>query len=272
MPPKLKSVSPTEEFETLIGGGYTEPKLQEFLEKNPLFIPQIRLLNHGLHLECMISQFPLGTELKTDFVYITKSSVRWEVVLIEIERPDKKLFTKNRDQVTPTAELTSAQAQIDTWDDFIKKNRNEVIRKLKPLLIPIGMEENEITFRFILIIGRSDQLKGDQARKDRWASYSNNARELMTFDSMLRYYVRQEKHLPKLKKPNILSLKKRRFSLKYMHHLPFGLFSHLGPDRLKIKDRQRERLINAGYEISAWENGELLSINGKWTKYPPSSP
>lgn len=261
-----KAAAALKEYKKLLAGSYVEPVFQKFLEKNPLFIPQIALLNHGLHLESIISQFPLDTSLKTDFVYITKSSVCWEIFLVEIERPDKKLFTRDLDQITPTAALTKAISQVHSWDDFLDKNRNEVIRRLEPLLVPPGMRNNRIKFRTILVIGRSHQLRKNQAMRDRWDRLSSDSLHLMTFDSLASHYRQKMSKRYKPAKPNILALSKTRFSFKYMHHHPCGFFSYLGPSELKLKPKQRTKLIAAGYDIPAWERGELLIVNGKVTK------
>lgn len=254
---------PVEEYERLLKSNYKESDFQKFLENNPLFIPQTQLLNHRLHLESFISQFPLDTALKTDFVYITKSSVKWEIVLVEIERPDKEIFTNDHDQITQTAEFTRAQAQIFAWEDFIERNGKEVIRRLEPLLVPAHMRTNRISFRTMLIIGRSHQLERNQAMKDRWASFSTSNRHFHTFDSLLNHYKNQISRPNRPTTPNIISLSKNRYHFKYMHHNPFSLFSLIGPGDFFLSSEQRSALIADGYEIDTWEKGELLVVNGK---------
>ena len=71
-------------FDVIGKNGNTENQIQEFLEENTIFIPMPFLLNHYLHMNCVISKFKLGNEFVTDFAYLTKSSDYWEFVLVEL--------------------------------------------------------------------------------------------------------------------------------------------------------------------------------------------
>ena len=59
-----------------------ENDIQKFLEKNTELIPLPFIENHGLHFNLVISKFKLGNEYITDFAYLTKSSIKWLLVLI----------------------------------------------------------------------------------------------------------------------------------------------------------------------------------------------
>ena len=134
----------------------TEQDCQDFLEKNTeLIYTNPFLLNHWIHFGSIISKFPLDTSLVTDFVYLTKSSDVWHIVLVELEHPHKKLFRNNPDTIVPAADLTEAIAQVDSWRDFIHKNHNEVIRRLNPLRKG-GLADNPVFFKYLLVIGRSN--------------------------------------------------------------------------------------------------------------------
>lgn len=71
-------------FDVIEKKSNTENQIQEFLEENTIFIPMPFLLNHHLHMNCVISKFKLGNEFVTDFAYLTKSSDYWEFVLVEL--------------------------------------------------------------------------------------------------------------------------------------------------------------------------------------------
>lgn len=81
-------------FDVIGKNGNTENQIQEFLEENTIFIPMPFLLNHYLHMNCVISKFKLGNEFVTDFAYLTKSSDYWEFVLVELEDAKKEDFYK----------------------------------------------------------------------------------------------------------------------------------------------------------------------------------
>ena len=89
--------------------------IHEFLESNPELIPTPNLLNHHLHFGVVISKFPLDTSLETDYVYLTKSFDTWIVTFVELEIPDKKLFTNNKKQIDTSSEFNKAIAQVRSW-------------------------------------------------------------------------------------------------------------------------------------------------------------
>src|SRR5580704_4346426 len=138
-------------------GRQHEQVTQEFLEQHSEFIPTPNLLNHHLHFQCVVAKFPLGTELKTDYLYITKSSDRWRITLVELELPTKRLFSENLKYAHASAEFNGALDQVRSWKRFVNDNREEIVRRLEPLLQPLNMRANPIEFDYQLIIGRSKE-------------------------------------------------------------------------------------------------------------------
>ncbi|WP_414574631.1 Shedu immune nuclease family protein [Anabaena sp. CCY 9402-a] len=251
----------TIEFQELLNrDDVTEQNCQDFLEKNTELFYTPFLLNHQVHLSSIISKFPLDTSLVTDFVYLTKSSDFWYVVLVELEHPNKALFRNDKNKIVSTSEMTEAMSQIYSWQEFIAKNKNEVLRRLNPLLIPIQLRANPIFFKYLLVIGRSEQKSVNQGMRDRLANLCNDDIHICTYDSLISYY----KHSPRLKK-NVLKLSKNYFEIKYLHQEEPLLFDCLLPEILKITPEQKSLLISRGYDIEDWEKGKLLSYNGKMT-------
>jgi hypothetical protein len=188
------------DFETLLErDDVTEQNCQDFLENNTEFLYTPFLLNHWVHFGSIISKFPLDTSLVTDFAYLTKSSDIWHLVLVELEHPYKRLFRRANGNILPTAELTAAIAQIHSWQDFIRRNSNEVLRRLNRFRVPL--EDNPVRFKYFLVIGRSDEKDDIQEMRDRLVSLGNEDFLISTYDSLIHAY--QEG--PKLKK-NILRL------------------------------------------------------------------
>lgn len=239
-----------------------ESALHAFLEDHPELLPRTRLLNHGLHLNCLIRHFPLDASRKIDFVYLTRSSIRWEVVLMSIRRPDVELFIPGRQTLTSAPELLRAVAQVEDWEDFIWRNRQEVIERLSPLLVPSGLPASELSFRTVVVIGRSHGIDQDPAQREPWARCSSAVREFLTFDDMLRLYQSRAPVPRRVRTPNILSRGKDRYGFKVMHHEPFEFFSCLGPGQIRLSLAQKLRLTRAGYDIQAWEEGSLLKAEG----------
>ena len=176
-------------FENLLNDAEkNENDIQEFLEDHCEFLVTPWLLNHQLHLNCVISKFQIG-ERTADFAYLTKSSDKWFLVLVEIERPDKRLFTDSSKHVGMSAALNEALAQTNVWREYWDEHQSEVRERLRPILVPLGMARNRIELRRVLIIGRSDEKDQNEKRRDRIATTEKDQQiEILTFDTLLRQY------------------------------------------------------------------------------------
>ncbi|GGX13988.1 Shedu immune nuclease family protein [Undibacterium macrobrachii] len=240
-------------------GRQKEQVVQDFLEQHTELIPTPNRLNHHLHFQSVVSKFPLGTELTTDYVYITKSSDVWRVTFVELESPDKCIFTSDVKKTNTTAEFNAALNQVRSWKHYLDENKNEVIRRLDPLLQPINMRRNPVEFHFQLIIGRSQDKNLSVDRKKHFRGLIDETGiELLTFDKLIDWY-RNDQRYKKL----ILRLTGSHYAFKYMHFEPTQILSYLGPDRLLLSSDEVERLKSAGYEMEKWSKGELLTYNFK---------
>ena len=253
------------EFTSLIdspppNGRQKEQVVQDFLETNSELIPTPNRLNHQLHFGSIVSKFPLSTELTTDYVYITKSSDLWRITLVELETPDKKLYTADLKVPNTTAEFNAALNQVRSWRNFIDENRGEVLRKLAPLLQPIPMRRNPIEFNYQLIIGRSKDknLSEDRKRHFRGLIRESNI-DILTYDTLLNWYRHDRRY-----KKNILRLSKTHFTFKHLHMNPEHILAYVGPDHLEFTTEHYERLSKEGYEMDKWQQGELLTYNRKY--------
>lgn len=242
-------------------GKQKETVVQDFLESNTELIPTPNLLNHHLHYNVIISKLPLDTSLVSDFVYLTKSSDTWRITFVEIEVPDKKIFTNSKDQVNTSADFNAAIGQVRSWQVFLKKNRDEVIRRLKPLMLPLSMANNPIEFQFQLIIGRSEEKNLTQARRDHFREIAESSSiDIMTYDTLIEYY---KNHLRYFK--NIFALKKERFIIKSLSADLRSIFSFISPEHLELSANQKQTLKDKGFQIEEWESGKPLMVNGKYT-------
>lgn len=98
-----------------------------FFEQNPSFLPGPfgvgPNFNHGPLLDFVISE-PVLPGLKRprpDFLWLNKQTDRIFIVLIEIEAPAKRWFTKKG---TPTADLAVPMKQMADWDQWFRKAGN----------------------------------------------------------------------------------------------------------------------------------------------------
>lgn len=253
------------EFEKVLdspppAGRQKEQVVQEFLEMNTELVPMPNRLNHMLHFEAIVSKFPLSTELITDYLYITKSSDLWRITLVELEVPDKSIFTSDAKKVNTSAEFNAALNQVRSWKLFVDENRQEVIRKLEPLLQPLGMRRNPIEFNYQLIIGRSADKNLSAARMKHFRGLvKETGIEIMSYDTLINWY-RNDFRFQK----NVLRLSGVHYSFKLIHFDPTQILSYIGPDHLDLGQEHMDRLRASGYEIDKWRKGDLLTYNHKY--------
>lgn len=240
-------------------GRQKEQVVQDFLENYSELIPTPNLLNHHLQFNSIVSKYPLSTALITDYIYLTKSSGLWKATLVELESPDKAIFTGDMKRAVPTAEFTSALAQVMSWKSYVNDHKAELLQRLEPLLSPPAMRRNPVAFEYQLIIGRS---RNKNVSPDR-LKYLENVRQgqcidVITYDTLIGIYQSGQRY-----RKNVLRAAGNRFTFKSMlPNLPHVL-AYLGPDQLELSAEQEAVLIHQGYEISKWKAGEALSTNGK---------
>ncbi len=120
----------TEEWDGLLNSQPPPPEsvIQDFLQKHPSMVPGAFGLfggesGHYPLLCSLISQPPLPSYNARipDFMWLSRWSDTQQPVLIEIEAPDKRWFTKSG---TPTAEFTQAMNQIAEWKAWFGVSHN----------------------------------------------------------------------------------------------------------------------------------------------------
>jgi hypothetical protein len=241
-------------------GKQKEQAVQNFLEENTELIPTPNRLNHQLHFEAILSKFPLGTELITDYVYITKSSDVWRITLVELESPEKEIFTGDKRRAIFSSQFNAAVAQVRNWKIFLDENREEFLRRIRPMLRPLGMANNPVEFHFQLIIGRSENKNLTQDRRKHFRRFLNEAGiDILTYDQLCDWY-KNDRRFKKI----VMRLTGTGFSIKHMPILPNQILSYMGPDCLFLTKEEITRLESAGYEMEKWLKGELLVYNTRY--------
>jgi len=232
----------------------SEQDLQDFLEVHPEFIPQVFLQNHGMHLQCIISKFPLDTSLVTDFVYLAKSSASWNIVLIELERHQKPLLVNADKTPTPSSELSGALAQVREWMAFIEDNKSEVLRRLSPIRVPLA--DRPVNFKYMLIIGKDREFSSKRSLQRALGQLNSETIKVTTYDGILRNY---DNTRGPVWRPNILRVERSKYTIKRLHSSPWNLFAYVGPGDLLLTQEHENILERDGYNILAWRRGELLT-------------
>lgn len=149
---------------------------------------------------CVVSEFPLGTEFRADFVILAPFSGGWEIHFVELEPPKERLFNQDG---TMAKRLNKANSQIDSWRTFFEKNRPTVLRDLarfaKDRDLISGPRENEPTchvgwplyhpkswlhLHFDIIIGRRSELT-DAELEAKAAFRDHHKIDVMTYDRLI---------------------------------------------------------------------------------------
>jgi hypothetical protein len=139
-----------------------EEVYQEFLCKNPVLMDPLA--------KKIIPKQQLGNEYITDFV-IKKFDD--EYILVEIEKPRNKIFTKKNDF---SADLTHAIGQVIDFQEWVESDIHYAQRLLPNISSPNG----------IVIIGRSKDLTVVQKTKLKRLNISFNKRlTVYTYDDIL---------------------------------------------------------------------------------------
>jgi hypothetical protein len=241
----------------------TEMSVKPFLDQNPSFIPTPWMLNHQLHFGIILPQFSLSVGLKTDYVYLTKSSTSWWCVLIEFESPASKFFT-NSNGVGIHSDLTRGLNQIDAWRDYLKHNKDSFLAELDPIRQPLN--KNHVDFRYVLVMGRRSEFENSKKKLERYSEYETGDRyndvRVLTYDA-----VASEFEYNRLSRRHTMKRKGTKFSFQKYNPDPYGehLWTYMTRDHLKLTPAQIKTARKTGVRVDDWLNGERLSNWGRDT-------
>lgn len=179
-------ISCLEDFEHLLREATVEEEVQLFLNAHQFLLTT----GNPFDSSFVVPKLRLGVEYVTDFAVcdLDQRGYHWE--LIELERPDARLFTKSGD---PTKELTHAIGQVQRWRRWVSDN-SEYCRNLFHKSLDLSFFHIEgrkewhrlDDLRTSVIIGRKEALT-DQTR-DTLHQMNVDFRgttEIMTYDKLL---------------------------------------------------------------------------------------
>nr|WP_246732173.1 Shedu anti-phage system protein SduA domain-containing protein [Rhizobium laguerreae] len=240
-------------------GKKREQEVQDFLEEHTELIPTISEVSAQVHMNSIISKFPLARGMITDYVFLTRNSGRWEITLVELEVPEKPIYLADVDRPSFSSDFTRAEAQVRQWKRYVENNRTQVIEALRPIMKPDMDPPNPVEFRYQLIIGRSDTKNLTTERKEDFNKHQRESGiQVMTYDRVINIYrdgIRSKR--------NVMRASKNRFAFKSLLPNPYHIFSVLSPTVLKLTTEQIADLEKDGHHMDAWKRGELLIVNNK---------
>jgi hypothetical protein len=157
-----------------------ELELQSYFELNPI------LLDRGL--KQVFAKKSFGGEAFPDFIAILQNDTH---ILIEIEKPSKKLYTKKG---YPTTALSEAEQQVRDYIQWVTGEKEFLRRRGLP---NIGVENT----KGLLVIGMRKDLTNREKEKLLQQNFSvRSTHEIKTFDDILEENLQVIKSIQEIRK------------------------------------------------------------------------
>lgn len=114
--------------------------------------------------QLVIAKVRLGSEFTTDFVIATSvRSLGVNYTLIEIESPHSPAYTAAG---VPSSRLNTAVQQVQDWQRWIERNREEAKRLFPSKQFIRGDDPN---FSYMVVIGRRENLRGNESKRNHYS-------------------------------------------------------------------------------------------------------
>lgn len=159
-----------------------EQDYQSYLEENTEFIPRHFVQNHGIHFSLLIRKLKISNDMITDFAFLSKSSIGWNYVLIEIEKPQSKFFKPGT--TSPHSDFLQGISQIKSWQAWFKDAGNKAHFESQLLFLKKPIEQAPVTIRYVLVTGRRSEYENSPEKIRLINSYEDHDFKIMSFDSL----------------------------------------------------------------------------------------
>ncbi|WP_411706416.1 Shedu immune nuclease family protein [Edaphovirga cremea] len=245
-----------QEYIDLLNRNENEQVYQSYLEENTMFIPREFEQNHGIHFSTVFRKLPLSSDYKPDFVYLSKSSDNWNVVLVEIEKPSSKYFKKN--SITFHTDFNLALQQMNTWRAWFddESNRNHFKNNvLQGFIEPAHMGRNPFNFKYVLVHGRRSEYENNTQKTALIRGQQRSDFSIISFDSLAENIER--------KYPLYVAVKKNsHYELISKHFVDEGIFSWMNTDLLAITKEIHDDAIaqSSNWNHYAIKDGERVKV------------
>lgn len=222
--------------------------------------------HHGIWFNWVLTKYPLPSGNVTDFAYLVTTSSSNMIVLVEIEDPGKKMWVGTPTKPEKSDAFVKAIEQVQRWRADLREpdNYSQLISGFKAMMGKSGMASNSWDVKYALVYGRSSE-NDTGARKKMYADLQREGIELMTFDHLV-----SAKNIGNALRRNIVKVSHPgpTFSYAYLNVEPRTEFAYLDYGKFTIEKDARQLLVALGFDIKAWEQGQLLTAN--WGKNLPS--
>lgn len=144
-----------------------ERSLLKLIHDNSFLLYDIYSRKYGI--QPAFHEVSFGNEFRCDFAWLNDNSDGPEWVIVEIEKPNMRLFNKNG---APSAELNNAIHQVRSWERYFEQFPDEKRR----LFGAVGR------FRFVLVAGSKESWSTNEAVKWRLHHNKTDSIEIRSFD------------------------------------------------------------------------------------------
>ncbi len=213
-------------YNDLLAVDHNEQIYQSYLEEHPVLIPQEFLLNHGLHFDLVLRKVPIGSDYCCDFMYLTKSTVRWHCVLVEIEKPTSRYFKTGSLDFHPN--FQSACEQINDWRAWFENesNKNSFLSNAVGFLkTPIS--HTPVDMKYVLVHGRGAEIGGNAMALAKVRGLERSDFRIMTFDSLTVGVPRRYDLYMGRKRNEFIEIMSKNF-------VGESIFSWLNPEMIRV--------------------------------------
>lgn len=159
-----------------------EQDYQSYLEENTEFIPRHFVQNHGIHFSLLIRKLKISNDMITDFAFLSKSSIGWNYVLIEIEKPQSRFFKPGT--ILPHNDFLQGISQIKSWQAWFKDPGNKAHFESQLLFLKKPITQAPVTIRYILVTGRRSEYENSPEKIRIINSFEDHDFKIMSFDSL----------------------------------------------------------------------------------------
>jgi hypothetical protein len=232
-------------FLALLDKSLAEQEYQAFLEQNTALIPREFLLNHGVHFDLVIRKMSLARDYMPDFFYMSKSSADWNLVLIEIEKPQSRYFKDGTNDLH--INFLTALDQIARWRAWFDNSSNLdsfINATINQIRIPTSMRTNPCHIKYVLVHGRRAEAEGNDTRMGLIRARARDDFHIVSYDSLAES-LHTKGHL-------YLGIRKNEYlEIISPHFVSESIFSWVAPSYLRITKPLREDIIR---QRSTWRS------------------
>jgi len=241
-----------QEFAKLLDEAHPEQVYQSFLEKHTQFIPREFVQNHGIQFDLVFRKLRLASDYAPDFFYMSKSSADWNLVLIEIEKPQSKYFKEGSNELHQ--DLVSAYNQILQWRAWFQNLNNYagfINGTLGTVREPMGY--NPCHIKYVLVHGRRKELADNAVKRNRIKAMEGDDFKIVSYDSLLEALDR--------KYPLYVCARKNEWvDFLSTEYVSDEVFTYFDPSMLRINDDLRKDIVDNrhNWRISSIKGGRAL--------------